>query len=98
MKLEGSILGLRSIKSHRLHICVATDVVRQRGRRAGCLMYHGSVPQRAKTSSLRQKAQNGYRDLCPGAKWPERELTTHPNPKQRLEVNGAIPPLPYMPS
>jgi len=70
MKLEDSILGVRSIKSLHLHICVATDVVRERGRRAGCLMYHGSIPQRAKNSSLRQKVQTGYPDLCPWAKWP----------------------------
>jgi hypothetical protein len=44
------------------------------------------------------KVQTGYRDLCPGAKWSERELTTHPYPVQRLEVNGTIPPLFYMPS
>lgn len=61
-------------------------------------MYHGSIPQRTKNCSLRQKAQTGYRDLCPGAKWSEHELTTHPYPVQRLEVNGAIPPLSYIPS
>ena len=98
IKLEDSMLGLRSMKSLHLHICVTTDVVRERGRRAGCLMCHGSIPQRAKTSSLRQKVQTGYRDLCPGVKRSERELTTHPYPMQRLEVNGAIPPLSYMPS
>jgi len=52
-----------------------------------------------KKCSLRQKkAHTGYSDLCPGAKWPERELTTHPYPVQRLEVNGAIPPLSCIPS
>jgi len=93
IKMEDSLLGLRNIKSLHLHICVATDVVRERGRRAGCPRYHGSIPQRAKNWSLHQKAHTGYRDLCPGAKWPERKLTTHPYPVQRLEVNGAILPL-----
>jgi len=36
--------------------------------------------------------------FVPGQSGPERELTTHPYPVQRLEVNGAIPPLPYIPS
>jgi hypothetical protein len=66
MKLEDSILGLRNIKSRHLHICVATDVVRARGRRAECPMYHGSIPQRTKISLFTKKPKPVTAIFVPG--------------------------------
>jgi hypothetical protein len=98
MKLEDSILGLRNIKNLHLHICVATDMVSERGRRSGCPMYHGSIPQRAKIPLFAKKPRPVTAIFVPGEKWPKRKLTTHPYTGQRLEVNGAIPLLSYISS